>query len=256
MRAFIHIFALFSLVIAVPCAAITEVKVGGYSFEPFVNHHNGETSGLALDLIDLLNQSQQQFKFQFVLTSPKRRYLDFKQNRFDIILFENKAWGWQDKPIDASQVFLTGGEVYITANTPEKNQQYFENIANLSIAAMLGYHYGFAKFDANESNLKQQFNISLLTKQSTIINQVIAKKVSIGVVTNSYLQNQIKQNPALNQQILVSDKLDQTYSHTILVRKNSDISVGQINSLLTMLTKNRKLAKLFTQYGLNPMPTQ
>lgn len=251
-RSFALIGLILSTLLPLPCMAITQVKVGGYSFEPFVSHHNGHTSGLALDLIKLLNASQQQFKFEFVLTSPKRRYLDFDNKRFDVILFENKEWGWQQKDIEASQVFLTGGEVYITFKTPEKTQAYFDHIGNQSIAAMLGYHYGFAMFDSDEVNLKQKFSITLLNKQNTIINQVIAQMVDIGVVTNSHLQKQFKRNPQLKKQLLVSEKLDQVYNHTILVRKNSPVAIAEINTLLNQLNNSKKLTQLFSQYGLNP----
>lgn len=257
MHIFIRLFTFasiaLSLTLSAHCIAVTQVKVGGYSFEPFVSHHNGQTSGLALDLIKLLNESQQDFHFEFVLTSPKRRYLDFDNNRFDVIFFENKDWGWQQKEIDSSQIFLTDGEVYITFKTPEKNQMYFNTITNQSIAGMLGYHYGFAKFDSNEVNLKQQFNITLVNKQNTIINQVLAQKVEIGLVTSSYLQRQFKVNPQLKRQLLVSDKLDQVYNHTILVRKKSALSVSQINGLLSMLRNSKRLSDLFSQYGLSPL---
>ena len=96
-----------------PVAAQT-VQVGGYDFPPFVEKINGKYVGITLDMIDALNQFQHNYQFTFVSTAPKRRYKDFDEKKFDIIMFEDKSWGWQDKSIDASSVFLKGGGKFIS----------------------------------------------------------------------------------------------------------------------------------------------
>ena len=47
----------------------TVVKVGGYLFPPFGNVTSGKPSGRTRDLIQLLNEQQSEFEFQFVLTN-------------------------------------------------------------------------------------------------------------------------------------------------------------------------------------------
>ncbi len=76
-------------------------------------------------------------------------------------MFEDKNWGWKNKNISPSKVILKGGEVYIANSDTAKNQSYFENIKGRSIAAFLGYHYGFAGFNADEQYLKNNFKIEL-----------------------------------------------------------------------------------------------
>lgn len=228
----------------------TVVKVGGYLFPPFVNVASGKPSGLTLDLIQLLNKQQSEFQFQFVLTSPKRRYLDFNREAFDALFFENKQWGWQEKNISASHVFLTGGEVYITKKTGYKTQDYFNNIHQKSLAAILGYHYQFANFNSDEKFLKSKFNIELATSPSTIINQVLSERVEIGIVTRSFLAKILFNNPDYINKILASNKFDQVYKHTILVRNNHPLTTDKINALLKKISSNGSLDDLLKRYGL------
>jgi ABC-type amino acid transport substrate-binding protein len=230
-------------------------KVGGYLFEPFVKTQGENPSGLTIDLIKLLNKHQKKYYFHFVPTSPKRRYLDFERKVFDVMFFESKLWGWQEKNIQASKVFLTGGEVYI-ANRNLKtgmNQSFFEDLESKSLVGILGFHYGFANFDANEANLKKRFNISLVSSPQTIVNQVLAGKAEIGIVTVSYLKEQMNTSKNLKQQLLISEKKDQEYNHTILVReKHLEPSLSEMNIMLDQITKNGSLNKLLNQYGIEP----
>ncbi len=226
------------------------VKVGGYQFAPFVEVDHQSVSGLTLDLIALLNQEQSKYHFSFILTSPKRRYLDFERKQFDALFFESIHWSWKDKNILASDVFLTGGEVYISSKQDNKTQAYFDSITKKSLVGILGYHYGFADFNANEMELKKAFNIQLVHSPSTIINQVLANKSNIGIITKSYLKKQMKQQTNLANEILISNKFDQEYQHTILMRNNSQPSITEINHLIKTIQGNGQLASLLSKYGL------
>lgn len=236
-------------------ASTIEVKVGGYLFEPFVKNQGENPSGLTIDLIKLLNKHQKKYRFHFVPTSPKRRYLDFERQMFDVMFFESKLWGWQETNIQASNVFLTGGEVYI-ANKNLKtglNQSYFDDLESKSLVGILGFHYGFANFNSNEASLKKQFNISLVSSPQTIVNQVLAGKADVGIVTVSYLKEQMNTSKNLKQQLLISEKKDQEYNHTILVRdRHLEPSLSEINLMLEQITKNGSLNKLLKQYGIEP----
>ncbi len=230
-----------------------EIKVGGYLFAPFIQTKQKQPTGLTPDLIQLLNTQQTEFNFVLVATSPKRRYIDFKRNVFDAIFFENKNWDWQDKPILASKVFLSGGEVYITLNSQFKDQSFFTDLKKRSLLGILGYHYGFAQFNSDETWLKRNFKIELVNYPSTLINQIMAKKAQIGVITESYLYNRFKLNPSLKPQILISNKRDQEYEHTILVRENSPLTIEKMNKLLDEIKENGELEVLLKNYGLSKM---
>jgi len=232
------------------CHAATLVKVGGYPFPPFVETNTGQHSGLTLELIELFNQHQTEFKLEYVHTSPKRRYSDFDEKRFDVLFFESKVWGWGEYPVDASDVFLTGGEVYI-ANRKRGNQQsYFDKLDNKRLVGVLGYHYGFAGFNADTDFLMQHFDIRLVSTPESILKRITSDKSDVGVITLAYLNAQTLTDPELKARILVSDKMDQEYQHTILVRRNGKVSVDHFNAWLKALKQNGKLKALFSRYNL------
>lgn len=232
--------------------AIAEtVKVGGYLFPPFVEKNDGnQYAGITIDLIDEMNNFQNKFKFQFIHIASKKRYDSFDEGKFDLIMFEDKSWGWKDKDIVASKVFLKGGEVYITKADLSKDQGYFDSFKNKSIAIIFGYHYGFANFNSNEKYLKDNFMVQLSSTHSGNIIKVLKGRADISVVTLSYLKSFFKQNPDKKSQLLVSEKFDQRYNHTILLRKNSKIEVRKMDSLLTKMEKTGVLSRIWEKYGI------
>ncbi|MGR6874098.1 hypothetical protein ACU6U9_17730 [Pseudomonas sp. HK3] len=139
-----------------------EVKVGGYLFPPFIDMDGKNTYGLTIDLIELLNQQQSEYHFKFIPTSPKRRYIDFKNNVFDALFFENINWSWQQYDINASNVFLSGGEAFFTQKTENRNKSYLRDLKGKNIVAILGYHYHFLNNITDVKTLKKHFDITLV----------------------------------------------------------------------------------------------
>lgn len=232
------------------------VKVGGYDFPPFINTNTSATTGITIDLIKALNNFQKKYRFEFFLTSPNRQYHTFDKGFYDLIFFESLQWGWEQKPIDVSNVFLTGGEVYITKASPEKDQTYFDNLAGKSKTGILGYHYGFANFDANPEKLKQTYQMELLTDHKLMIDKVITGQVDIAVVTASYLSYYLKESPFDIPRLLISKKYDQKYRHTALVRKGIKPDVNEINQLLDDMKKSGALKKIWKKYGIQNLESK
>jgi len=232
----------------------TIIKVGGYEFPPFVNTKNMQGNhGATIDMIDSLNQIQSDYLFEYYPTSSKRRYMDFAAGRYDIIMFENIEWGWEGQLVEQSNVFMTGGEVYIAYNRQGRDQHFFDDIANKRMVGILGYHYGFANFNADESYLSEHFNVLLSTDHLRNIRLILANRpelAEIAVVTRSFLGKFLRDNPKHRENLLISDKFDQLYQHRILVRNNADISVDQVNELIMKLETDGSLDALRTRYGL------
>ncbi len=226
------------------------IKVGGYSFPPFVEEIRNQHSGITIDLLNEMNSFQNKYKFQFFSTSPKRRYSDFDKGKFDLIMFEDKSWGWKEKDIAASKALLKGGEVYVTKTDSSKDQSYFDSFQNKSIAVILGYHYGFANFNSDEKFLKDNFKIQLSSTHEGNIKKVLKGRADISVVTLSYLKKFLKEYPDNKSKLLVSDKFDQRYNHTILLRKNSKIDVKEMNTLITKMEEAGVLSRIWEKYGI------
>lgn len=230
-----------------------EVRVGGYLFPPFIQIEGQTVTGLTIGILELLNEQQTDFHFSFVPTSPKRRYNDFKRGMFDIIFFENIEWGWKKYNLLASDVFLSGGEVFFSLNKKGITQTYFTDLRDKSIVAILGYHYSFANNETDANLLRHQFNIKLVNSPKTVINQVLNGKADLGIATYSYLKDQIKINPILNDKLFISEQFDQTYQHRVLLRNNGPISSDDMNRLLDQIQNNGTLVKLLAKYGLTPL---
>lgn len=232
--------------------AAEPVKVGGYEFAPFVElDASGHAGGLTIDLLALLNRSQRDYSFQFVTTSPSRRYRDFEERRFDLIAFESIDWGWADQklPVDASRVFLTGGERYVATAQPGRGQDYFDDLAHRRLVGIRGYHYGFAGFEADPVRLAQRFELALVNDNEASIEMILRGRGDVAVVTDLYLGRYLIQHPAARPQLLISDRFDQAYRHTILVRRGSKPDVREIDALLGQLEASGRLAGLFASYG-------
>ena len=131
-----------------------------WGFTPFC-HLSKKNGGLTADLVQAINAFQTDYRFRLVNTSANRRYRDMADDSFSVMFFENIKWGWDSKLVDASKVFLQGdGEVYVAQAKPGRGQEYFDTLPDKHILAVVGYHYGFANFDADRRSgqLAQSFS--------------------------------------------------------------------------------------------------
>jgi len=227
------------------------VKVGGYVFPPFVEQNGSDFHGITIDLIDEMNNFQNKYVFEFFETTAKRRYNHFDNGNFDIIIFEDTNWGWQEKNIQISEVINFGGEHYIAKAEPMRNQNYFDDLSDKSISVILGYHYGFARFNSDEQFLVNNFNIQFSRNHENNIIKVIEGRTDIALVTKSYLSLYLSKNPHLKQELIVSDKLDQIYKQRILLRAESPITKDEINNLLFEMGEAGILTLIWKKYGMD-----
>lgn len=223
------------------------VKVGAYEFPPYASD-TGE--GVTRGFLEALNAAQPDVRFQLVLTSPQRRYEDLEQGRFDLIAFESLAWGWKGRPVDSTRVYFRDAEVFITKAGPGVGQSVFDRLEGKSILGRLGYHYAFAGYNADPDFLAKHHNTRLTVTHEGNVRGVAAGRASFAIVTRSFLTQFLKANPTLADQLLVSDRTDQIYEHTILVRRGAPVTVGWLNALLDRLEADGTLASLWTRYGI------
>ncbi|MGE5517985.1 MAG: substrate-binding periplasmic protein [Bacteroidota bacterium] len=239
------------LVAAADAAEI--VRVGGYDFPPFVEPDaSGQPKGLALDLVDALNKAQSRYEFRFVSTSARRRYGDVAAGYFDLIFFESPEWEWSAKglPVDFSNVFLKGGEVYIAPAKPGRGQDYFADLKGKRIVGILGYHYGFSNFVADPDALSREWGMKLVNNHRSSIDMVLADRMDVGIVTDAYLWAYLARNPAAQDRLLVSDRYDQRYNHRVLVRRGGAIDVDTVNALLAGMERDGTLMRLWKAAGV------
>lgn len=248
------ILCLVTLLASVLCQGDKQiVKVGTYIYPPFVvkDYASDTHNGISFDFIKLMNKHQSSYTFIAFHTSPKRRYLSFNRGDFNLILFESKIWGWQDINIEESKPFLQDGDIYITKYNDNKTQSYFSNFSDKVMVGIRGFHYGFANFNANEEFLKKHFNILLTSDYESCINVIIKGRGDIGVISKSFLDSFVNRHPDSKEKILISDKFDQQYNHTILVRPYSYPTVSEINMLLDKIKESGDMDRLWDKYGIS-----
>lgn len=236
-----------SLVLPLAAAAGQRVAVGAYPFLPFV----GKSGGLTQELIEAMNRFQSDYEFYLVDTSSNRRYRDMAQGTFQVIFFENIKWGWDPAQVDASNVFLRGdGEVYVARSAPGRGQDYFTSLHDKHILGVTGYHYAFADFETDAARLGQRFHITNSADNEVSLRNLLAGRGDVAVITRSYLKAYLLRNPQDAPALLVSERLDQAYAHTALVRRGGKPSVQEIDQLMERMRAAGALQKLWARYGL------
>lgn len=234
--------------VAASAAPIT-VKVGAYEFPPYVTESGG---GVTQALLDLLNGEQTDFRFELVRTSPQRRYEDMERGRFDMIAFESLSWGWKGRPVEASRVFLRDAEVFVAKSGTAMDQGYFDRLDDKTILGRLGYHYAFAGMTADPDILEKRFNTRLTVTHEGNVRSVAAGRAALAIVTRSFLAQFMKANPDMASLLLVSDRVDQIYEHTIVVRHGGPVSAAWVNATLDRLERSGALSALWTRQGIVP----
>jgi len=64
------------------------------------------------------------------------------------------------------------------------------------------------------------------------------------------LKNYLQHDPGAAAKLLVSDRFDQAYAHTVVVKKGNKPSVQEIEALLDKMEASGVLKKLWMRYGL------
>ena len=232
-------------------ANVKTIKIGVSHFPPFFTiEQNHPLSGLGIDLIAAMNDIQTGYRFEIVESSPRRRHAMFKKGLYDISLFDHLKWGWNPEEVDATKVFLRGGERYITAGSPKITQNFFTDVSSKKIGAILGYHYRFTSFETDPEKLKKRFDINLVTHQEQIIKQVLSHRIQIGVITETFLKKYLRENSEDREKITISDTYDQEYNFIGIVRKKALISASELEQIIISVIKSPKYQWVADQYGI------
>jgi hypothetical protein len=169
-----------------------------------------------------------------------------------MVLFENIKWGWDAKDVDSSKVFLRGdGEVYVARSAPGRGQEYFQQLDDKQILAVLGYHYAFADFEADQAQLSKKFHIAFSADNEVSLRNLLVGHGDVAVLTKSYITRHLVRYPLDRAKLLVSDRMDQAYAHTALVKKGSKPSAQEMDALLTRMEAAGVLKKLWAKYGID-----
>ncbi|HSC84488.1 MAG TPA: amino acid ABC transporter substrate-binding protein [Pseudomonas sp.] len=228
-----------------------QVRVGAYHFPPYIlKPESAAPSGLLPELLNALNSVQHDYHFDLVPTSVARRYRDFTQGRYDLIMFESPDWGWQGVGLEQLDMQVADAEVYIARAMPGREQQYFDSLSGKRMALYSGYHYGFAGFNADQDYLSSNFNAVLTYSHDSNLLMLLHDRADISLVPRSYLRLYQREHPQARDSFLVSQRADQVYHHHALLRPNGPINAQTLGALFANLQRSGKLQELLQHYDL------
>lgn len=235
-------------------ANLQTLKVGAYVFPPYFEKEDTSKSGALVDLVALLNTSQSEYKFEIYETSPKRRYQDFVNGKYDIIFFESPLWGWADystkitfhgNDIVDQEVFITSSEKF-----KEFGESYFSNLKGKSIGVYLGYHYKFAGYNSDENYLKKHFNAYVSSSHIRNIIGVSKGRLDLAIVTKSYIDKYLFENPTLKESIYVSKTYDQHYLMKFGYKSEKSFSSDKLKMAISKVLSSPQYQDILKKYFL------
>lgn len=239
----------------VPASAAQVVKIGAAHFPPYtIRPEKGADTGLLPDLIEALNAVQHDYQFIIVPTSIPRRFRDFEQGRIDIAIFENPEWDWKDIPHQTVDMKLEDAEVFVARKAPGRGQAYFDDLRDKRLALFSGYHYAFAGFNADPKFLSSNFNTTLTYSHDSNLLMVLRERADVALVTRSYLSDFMARNETEASQLMVSEKVDQTYRHYALLRPQAPLDAAQFQALLQQLRDNGQMLQIFQRFRIAVLP--
>lgn len=239
-----------------PVEAAQTIKVAAADFPPYVlKPESGEVGGILPQLLTALNEVQQDYRFVIRPTAIPRRFRDFQDGRFDLAIFENPDWGWQGIPGARIDLGLEDVEIFVARAEPGRGQEYFKALGGKRLALYNGYHYGFAGFNPDPDYLQRAFNARLTYSHDSNLRMVLRGRADIALVTRSYFNRYLEQNPDQAGSFLASDRVDQHYHHYALLRPDAPISAERFRTLLESLRGDGRLERIFSRYGVVVRPT-
>jgi len=240
---------------ALPAQAVQVVRVGAAHFPPYtIRPENGADTGLLPELVEALNHSQSDYRFELVPTSIPRRFGDFKEGRTDMAIFENPDWGWKDIPHATVDMGLEDAEIFVAQKEPGRQQNYFADLKGKRLALYSGYHYEFASFNADPKYLAETWNATLTYSHDSNLLMVLRGRADIALVTRSYLFDYLLRNEKVRDELLVSQRIDQIYHHYAILSPKAPITGEAFGKLLQGLRDNGQMLKIFDPYKIAVVP--
>lgn len=240
-----------------PAQAKTLVKVGAYEFPPYVQIQQQQASGLTVELISQLNQLQQQYHFELVLTTAVRRHQDFQQGLFDAIFFEDINWGWHNKGLAMQQspAFARDDEVFIALLSKAGSQQWFDNLQGKSIAGILGYHYRIANYETDPARLATEYLMIPVTDHFASVELVLKGRTDTAIVTRTFIKQYLSVNPQHHDALLISERIDQSYGMQLLLRESHPLDIATLYQWLHLILQQPGFHQTLAEHGLQLLPT-
>lgn len=223
------------------------VKVGAYEYGVVYYFQDGEPNGIVPIVIRMLNEIQTEFEFQLAETSSRRRYQSVASGEVDLILLESSQWEWQAYDVSFSEPIVTETDVYLALADRKDHDQLFADVTRNPMLCVLGFHYGFADFNADPAYLQDNFDVLLRYNEKEVLDGLLAGEAPIGIVSEGFLARQIVTDPDLRHQVVSADKPDAVYDLVSVLANSSPITLADFNRLIDQLHATGEVERLWQQ---------
>ncbi len=117
-------------------------------------------------------------------------------------------------------------EIYVAANGSDL--ALFDDITGQKIAAVYGYHYGFADFNGDPAYLQQAYAVEQPLNSCTSLYYVRDGRVNVSIVPDIYLQKFLEAYPQYQGRFMAGPQPDQVYEHSIVVSEDAPTALDEI----------------------------
>ncbi|MCC9621515.1 hypothetical protein LPB41_07380 [Thalassospira sp. MA62] len=233
---------IWALAFSMSCGEAKErqkVIVGAYEYGVIFFYEDGEPAGLATEIVRALNEVQDTYLFEFAETSSRRRYRDIQEGQIDIVLLENPGWDWENYDVDFSDAIVRESDLYVVRRNDSQASEVLANVTSHSILAVLGFHYGFAHFNANPDYLRDNFDVHLRYNEQEVLDSLIAREGRVGIVSAGFLARSFALDPGLHQHVTVGETADASYDLVSVVSRQAPIAAGNLSKLINKLQETK-----------------
>ncbi len=210
--------------------------------------------GLAFEFVDILNESQTEFEFTMNALPTKRLIKAVQAGSFDALFLMAVDWlpKTSHSSLVKSQFSVTVENGFYALKEHAADQSYFDNLAGLTKAGVLGYSYKFADYNTDENYLRNVHRMTLTQSETHVIKMLLFKRADVGVVGNLASQYLQKTNGMDMSLLFKSSKPDQIFNTTFLVNQQSQkITANQFDKIINQIPIQEKLKAVFEKYGIS-----
>jgi len=222
------------------------VSVGLTSVQPPLVIDTRTKKGLVYDVLDILNNFQDDFKFVGNFYPPKRLLAEYDTLGIHMIAFNDVKWGWAQRKGVGSLTLTDGRDLFFSL------KKGIKRTPKGGLTAVSGFHYAFAGFDP--VTLQNMPNVSLVIDEPAVIKMLVNGRTEKGISSETYLKWLSVSDPGTFSMLQIEEKEDNRYNRQLVVFPSSPISIDQLNVFLNNANVRTALAKAFKKYGLSPPP--
>ncbi len=220
------------------------VNVGINTIQPPLIIDDSNKVGLTYDVIALINTIQDKYLLKTKMYPVRRLLIDYQTNDVHVIAFNNTNWGWKERGGKGGLTLIEGRDLFFSLN----DNRVLDG-KELTIGAVHGFHYAFAKLDQDE--LLNMKNVTVTDNEDGVLKLVLNKRVDKGIVSESYLNWLAISKPELFKRIEIDyDNPDNSYIRQFVTLPNSPISIEELNHFVEELLKDGSLQSVYKKYGM------